>query len=228
MLSTIMGNIMGNTDITLAGFMVPILSSLVLGLVLAVFSKDSESSRGFVVTLALLPAIVSVVIMAVNGNIGAGVAVAGAFGLVRFRSAQGSAKEIGSLFLAMAVGMLSGMGYVFYAAVFELIMLIVICLYRAVDIGADKNTELARSLRITIPEDLDYTGVFDEVFDEFTSEHRLISAKTSGMGSVFKLDYTLTLVSGDIEKKFIDSLRCRNGNLEVAISSVKHRETEGL
>jgi len=128
----------------------------------------------------------------------------------------------------MALGQLTGMGYVFYAVIFEMIMIAVISLYRAVGLGEDRDSELVRSLRITIPEDLDYTGVFDGIFDEYTTEHKLISARTTCMGSLFKLDYTLTLVSADIEKKFIDDLRCRNGNLEIAMSALKHREPAEL
>lgn len=228
MLNTLMETVVGNTDISVTGFLIPILSALVMGLILSKFAPDEGSSRGFKVTLALLPAVVCVVIMAVNGNIGAGVAVAGAFGLVRFRSAQGTAGEIGNLFLAMALGLLAGMGYVFYAVIFELIMIAVMSLYKAAGLGEDKGSELVRSLRITIPEDLNYTEVFDGIFEEYTTEHKLISAKTSGMGSVFKLDYTLTLCSADIEKKFIDDLRCRNGNLEIAMSALKHREPAEL
>ena len=228
MLNTLMETFVGNTDISVMGFLIPILSALVMGLILSKFAPDEGSSRGFKVTLALLPAVVCVVIMAVNGNIGAGVAVAGAFGLVRFRSAQGTAGEIGNLFLAMALGLLAGMGYVFYAVIFELIMIAVMSLYRAAGLGEDKGSELVRSLRITIPEDLNYTEVFDGIFEEYTTEHKLISAKTSGMGAVFKLDYTLTLCSADIEKKFIDDLRCRNGNLEIVMSALMHREPAEL
>ena len=229
MLNKIIGSIIGNADISIIQFIVPILSALILGFILAKVSMgDNGSSKGFIVTLALLPAIVCVVIMAVNGNIGAGVAVAGAFSLVRFRSAQGTAKEIAGLFLAMTIGLLTGMGYVFYAFIFELIMIAVMVLYRAMDFGSDKKSELTRSLRITIPEDLDYTGVFDEIFEEFTTENALLSAKTSNMGSMFRLDYDVVLRSADVEKKSIDKLRCRNGNLEIAISSLKRHEAAEL
>ncbi|MBP1586298.1 MAG: DUF4956 domain-containing protein [Lachnospiraceae bacterium] len=229
MLNTLLNTLIGNTDITLAGFMIPIISSLVAGLILAkAGAGQSGSSRGFIVTLALLPAVVCVVIMAVNGNIGAGVAVAGAFSLVRFRSAQGSAREITDLFLAMALGLLMGTGYIFYAFVFEMLMIAVMTLYRAMNLGRSQNEDVTRSLRITIPEDLDYTGVFDEVFDKFTTEHRLISARTTNMGSMFKLDYDLVLKSAGDEKKFIDELRCRNGNLEIAVSPLKNRESGEL
>ncbi len=229
MLNTIISSIVGNADISIIQFIVPILSALILGFILARMSMgDNGSSKGFIVTLALLPAIVCVVIMAVNGNIGAGVAVAGAFSLVRFRSAQGTAREIANLFMAMTIGLLTGMGYVFYALIFELIMIAVTVLYRAMDLGSDKKVELTRSLRITIPENLDYTGVFDEIFEEFTTEHSLLSAKTSNMGSMFKLDYDVVLKSADCEKKFIDKLRCRNGNLEIAVSSLKRHEAAEL
>ena len=229
MLNTIMTTIIGNADITLGGFLIPIFSALAAGLILAKSAAgDRNSSGGFIITLALLPTVVCVVIMAVNGNIGAGVAVAGAFSLVRFRSAQGSAREITELFLAMTLGLLMGMGYIFYAFIFELILIAAMTLYRAINLGRTQNDELTRSLRITIPEDLDYTGVFDEIFEKFTTEHKLISAKTSNMGSMFKLDYDLMLKSADDEKKFIDELRCRNGNLEIAVSTFKRRESGEL
>lgn len=139
MLNTIIGSIIGNADISIIQFIVPILSALILGFILAKVSMgDNRSSKGFIVTLALLPAIVCVVIMAVNGNIGAGVAVAGAFSLVRFRSAQGTAKEIAGLFLAMTIGLLTGIGYVFYAFIFELIMIAVMVLYRT---DSSRNSE---------------------------------------------------------------------------------------
>ena len=225
----IFGTIMTNGLITGASFFIATICSLVIGCFIAfMYTIKNNYSKSYIITLALLPAIVQMVIMMVNGNIGAGVAVAGAFSLVRFRSAQGTAREIANLFMAMTIGLLTGMGYVFYALIFELIMIAVTVLYRAMDLGSDKKVELTRSLRITIPENLDYTGVFDEIFEEFTTEHSLLSAKTSNMGSMFKLDYDVVLKSADCEKKFIDKLRCRNGNLDIAVSSLKRHEAAEL
>ena len=212
----------GDTTITMTDFLLPVGASLILGLLLAVIHMyKNRYSKSFVATLAILPAIVCVVIMAVNGNIGAGVAVAGAFSLVRFRSAPGTAKEIGALFLAMTAGLLTGMGYILYAALFTAIIGMVILIYQALGFGDGKGDELKKSLRVTIPEDLDYTGVFDEVFEKYTTDHKLVSSKTSNMGSMFKLTYDVTLKTADIEKEFIDRLRCRNGNLEISISALQ-------
>ncbi|SCW37734.1 protein of unknown function [Ruminococcaceae bacterium YRB3002] len=229
MLNTILETLMGSTTVTLTGFLIPVAASLVLGLVLAlVHMYHNKYSRSFVATLAILPAIVCVVIMAVNGNIGAGVAVAGAFSLVRFRSAPGTAREIGALFMAMTAGLLTGMGYIIYAALFTLIICAAILAYQALGFGGSKNEELRKSLRITIPEDLDYTGVFDEIFEKYTTEHKLISSKTSNMGSMFRLTYDVTLKDPAIEKDFIDKLRCRNGNLEISISALQEHAAAEL
>lgn len=139
--------------------------SLILGLILAfTYMYRTRSSKSFVVTLALLPAVVCVVIMLVNGNVGTGVAVAGAFSLVRFRSVPGTAKEICTLFLAMGAGLIVGMGYLGFAVLFTAIMCVVYVVYNRFDFGAKKNFAAYRTLTIMIPEDLDYTGVFDDVF----------------------------------------------------------------
>ena len=190
--------------ISVTDFMMCVICSLVIGLILAVtFMYKSRYSKSFVLTLALLPAIVCIVIMMVNGNIGTGVAVAGAFSLVRFRSAPGTAKEIGSLFIAM-------------------IMCIMLFLYNQTGFGKNKNDYKYKTLRITIPEDLDYTGVFNDIFDKYTTECDLISVKTSNMGSLYKLTYNITFNTNESEKEMIDMLRCRNGNLEISVS---HQET---
>ena len=162
--------------------------SLILGLVIAFCHMyRSVYSQSFVITLALLPSVVCVVIMLVNGNIGTGVAVAGAFSLVRFRSAAGTAKEICTLFFAMGAGLICGMGYLGFATVFTLILSAMFVLYQRLGFGLMKKSDLHKTLRITIPEDLDYTGVFDDIFAAYTRNHSLISVKTTNMGSLFKL-----------------------------------------
>ena len=220
--------LMGNTTVSYTGFLLPVLAALFLGIVFAMaYMYRARRSRSFIATLAILPAVVCVVIMAVNGNIGAGVAVAGAFSLVRFRSAPGTAKEITALFIAMASGLLCGMGFLIYAAIFILIMSFVLVLYSLIGFGEEDNS-LRKSLRIAVPENVDYGKEFDEVFSEYTTSHRLISAKTAGMGSVFKLSYDITLKDDSSEKALIDALRCRNGNLEIQMSIVMPRENEEL
>ena len=201
--------------------------ALVLGLVLALcYMYRSRYTKSFVLTLALLPAVVCVVIMLVNGNVGTGVAVAGAFSLVRFRSVPGTAKEICSLFLAMGAGLIAGMGYLAYAFLFTLVLCAIFLLYSRLDLGSKKNAALYRSLHITIPEDLDYTGVFEDLLAEYSSSFQLVQVKTTNMGSLFRLHYHLTLHPGAKEKEPIDKLRCRNGNLEISLAQQSSSEME--
>ena len=193
--------------------------SLVIGLMLAGCSMyRSRYTKSFVLTLALLPAVVCVVIMMVNGNVGAGVAVAGAFSLVRFRSVPGTAKEIGMLFLSMGAGLVAGMGYLGYAVLFTVILGGVTMLYTHVNLGKGKKADLHKVLNVTIPEDLDYSQVFEDIFDKYTASCELARVKTTNMGSLFRLTYHITLKKDCSEKEMIDAIRCRNGNLEISVS----------
>lgn len=193
--------------------------ALVIGVILAAgYMYRARYTKSFVLTLALLPAAVSVVIMMVNGNVGTGVAVAGAFGLVRFRSIPGSAKEITMLFLAMGAGLMVGMGYLAFGLLFTVLMCLLSVVYSGLDLGAARNTEAYKTLNITIPEDLDYTGVFDGILNYYTTSYELVRVKTTNMGSMFRLTYDLTLRDVSLEKEMIDKLRCRNGNLEITVS----------
>ena len=200
--------------------------SLVLGLIMAAaYIWKNEHTKSFLVTLALLPAVVCVVIMMVNGNIGAGVAVAGAFSLVRFRSAPGSAKEIVTIFLAMGAGLIAGMGYLGFAALFTVIMCTMFFIYNAMASSAKSDT-VNKTLKITIPEDLDYSGAFDDIFAEYTKKNELIKVKTTNMGSMFRLTYNVTLRDATCEKQMIDRIRERNGNLEIVVSKQETRVAE--
>ena len=205
--------------ISVTDFLLCVLCALVIGLILAFgYMYRTRYTKSFIVTLALLPAVVCVVIMMVNGNIGAGVAVAGAFSLVRFRSVPGTAKEIAMLFLAMGAGLIAGMGYLGYALLFAVVMCLLSMLYSRLDFGTKKNAARYKILTITIPEDLDYTNVFEEVLKEYTSSCELVRVKTTNMGSMFRLTYELVLIDPAKEKEMIDQLRCRNGNLEITVS----------
>ena len=224
MLNDIFNGIFEESTLSVGNFAVCIFAALALGLIIALsYRFRSTSTKSFALTLAILPALVTVVIMMVNGNIGAGVAVAGAFSLIRFRSAQGSAREIAAIFLAMGTGLMTGMGYIGYAALFTLIMCAALMTYTAFGFK-DMGSKDERTVRITIPEDLDYTGVFDNIFGKYTSDHTLVSVRTSNMGSLFKLKYDITLKKDINEKEFIDELRTRNGNLEISVS-VRESET---
>lgn len=205
--------------ISVTDFFLCIGTALLIGLIFAgMYIYHTRSSKSFVVTLALLPATVCMVIMMVNGNVGAGVAVAGAFSLVRFRSAPGSAKEIGAIFLAMAAGLITGMGYLAYAILFSVIMTVIYIVYTEIERKSKDRGSLYKTLHITIPEDLDYDEVFEEIFKEYTSESELIQVKTTNMGSMFRLTYNITLLSDASVKEMINKLRCRNGNLEITVS----------
>mgnify|MGYP002529668315 CR=1 FL=1 len=209
MLNSIIG-----TDLSLSAFLICTAASLVLGIGLAFVSQfRARSTQSFAVTLAILPMVVQVVIMLVNGNIGAGVAVAGAFSLVRFRSAPGTAREIGVLFLGMAIGLATGMGYVALAALFFVVIAGMMLLLTALHFGERAAAE--RILRITIPENLDYDGLFDDLLDEYTTGWTLDRVKTTHMGTLYELQYRITLRDKQVPKPFLDALRCRNGNLSI-------------
>ena len=205
--------------ITVPDFLLCVGFSLLIGLLLAFgYMFRSRYTKSFVMTLAVLPAVVCVVIMMVNGNVGTGVAVAGAFSLVRFRSVPGTAREISMLFVAMGAGLITGMGYLGYGFLFAVLMCVVGMVYNSMDLGARRNTTRCKTLNITIPEDLDYSEVFEPVLREYASSVELTRVKTTNMGSLFRLTYDITLRDPAKEKELIDALRCRNGNLEITVS----------
>lgn len=206
------------TELALTPFLSSVAAALALGMVLSlIYCYRSRYTKSFVVTLATLPSIVAVVIMMVNGNLGAGVAVAGAFSLVRFRSVPGQARDIAFIFLAMAVGLVCGMGYLGYALLICAVLGGANLLLQLLDFGGTQ-ARLDRTIRISVPEDLDFVGLFDEVLDAYTTSHELVMVKTANMGSLYKLAYNVQLKDAESVRSMIDDLRCRNGNLEVAVS----------
>ena len=209
-----LNSIITGTEITTSSFFICTAVSLLLGLGAAALSMfRSRYSQSFVVTLAMLPAMVQIIIMMVNGNIGAGVAVAGAFGLIRFRSAPGSAREIGMVFLTTAIGLATGMGYVIVAAAFFIIIAVFSILLTLVGFGAGEADE--RELKITIPENLDYDGLFDDLLNKYTRYAELERVKTTSMGTLYELSYKVVLRDQQRSKEFLDELRTRNGNLSI-------------
>ena len=204
------------TELTTSVYLICTLVSLALGAVIAWASGfRSRQSKSFLLAIILIPAIVQIVIMLVNDNVGAGVAVMGAFSLVRFRSAPGSAKEIVSIFLAMATGLATAKGYLGLAAVFVAAICIVMVLSNFINLK--ERDDLQRELKITIPEDLNYAHEFDDLFEKHTKNSKLMNVKTTNMGSLYKLSYSVELKSEDNVQSFIDDLRCRNGNLEISM-----------
>ena len=201
--------------------------SLVLGFVLAFVNQrtDERSTKSMFLTVCATPLIVQAVIMLVNGNLGTGVAVAGAFSLVRFRSAPGSAKEIIGVFTAMAAGLACGVGYIGVAIIFTALICGANIIYTLSRFGEQPDN--VRELKVTIPEDLNFTGVFDDIFEKLTVSHKLRCVKTSNMGSLYQLTYTLELKNPECEKELIDEMRCRNGNLDI-VSNCSATVTEEL
>lgn len=221
MLNTIFNGIFDSattTVITVPQFILCLIVAICIGVFLAfTYTRIGRTSQSFLVTVSLIPAIVCVIIMVVNGNIGAGIAVAGTFSLVRFRSYPGTAKDIGTIFLAMAAGLMCGMGYLAYAVLFAVILCLAMVLLSHIHFQGNKP-DLNKTLRITIPEDLNYDDVFNDIMEQYTSKCEILSVKTTNMGSMFKLTYHIILKDSANEKAFIDDLRCRNGNLEISIS----------
>jgi hypothetical protein len=210
----------------LNSFLLCTVCSLVFGFIAAMlYMFRNKYSKSMAVTLVLLPVTVQVIIIVVNGNIGTGIAVAGAFSLVRFRSIPGNARDICSLFFAMALGLVTGMGYLFYALIFLLLFGAVSLLLIFVRFGqGETNT---RVMRITIPENMDYDELFDDVFEKYTLSFDLEKVKTTNMGSLYELTYLIRLKSVSVPKEMIDELRCRNGNLNILISR-EQRDGEEL
>ena len=214
-------SILGTTDsvaatVSSTGFLICSLASIVLGAaVAAIYMFRHTYSKNFVITLALLPLIVQMVILLVNGNLGAGIAVMGVFNLVRFRSIPGSAKDICSVFFAMAIGLATGMGFILLAVIFTVIVAIVNIFYVVSPFGTPKQPP--KTLRITVPEDLEYEGIFDEVLDGYAESYELSSVQTTNMGSLFQLEYVLRMKDQGTEKAMIDDIRCLNGNLKVVL-----------
>lgn len=206
------------TTVTSAGFLWCTVASIILGLVCAlIYMYKHNYSKNFVVTLALLPVIVQMVITLVNGNLGAGVAVMGVFNLVRFRSIPGSAKDIGSVFLAMAIGLATGMGYIGVAAILTVVVGIFNIIYVTTPFGTPRAPK--KQLKITVPEDLEFEGVFDEVLGNYTATYELQNVSTSNMGSLYQLEYSVSMKDDGLEKRMIDELRCLNGNLKIMLGS---------
>lgn len=225
MLSHLFYDIFTDTAVDPAMMMLAIGVSLLLGLVIAkVYQFKTVYSKSFVMSLALLPTLIAIVIFLVNGSLGAGVAVMGAFSLIRFRSAPGGAKELVSIFLVMAIGIAIGMGYLVFATVFTFIMSLAMLLLEVVNFGQMKHS--MRQLTIVIPESLDYESIFDDIFNKAANHVELANVKTSDMGSLFKIKYILQLNGRMTEKELIDALRTRNGNLEIAISRYITKENE--
>ena len=209
-------------------FLISMVSALVAGMILSgLYIIRNRHTDSYAITVACIPPIVAVVIMAVSGNIGAGIAVAGAFSLVRFRSAPGSAKEMAVIFLSMASGLLCGMGYIAYALIFAVFVGLVFFILTTFNYGGGGKNRADRIVKVTVPEDMDYGSEIEPVLDDYTSSYELVSVKSVNMGSMLKLKYKATMNDLSKQKEFIDKVRVRNRNLEVAVLR-EETDTKGL
>jgi len=212
-MDSILGSIFTGS-LTLGQFLLAIGSSMVLGLIVTlVFMYRNTYTKSFITALVLIPAIETVVIMLVNDNLGVGLSVAGSFALIRFRSVKGNAKELVAVFLAMTIGIICGTGFVTVAAIFTLLLSVVMLLMTITGFGKVSDNE--RYLKITIPESLNYDEVFEDVLNKYTVSHEIDAIKTLTLGSLFRIDYKITMKDPNQTKKMIDELRTRNGNLEI-------------
>ena len=205
--------------------MICLAASIICGLIISLVYKHCEhASRSFLMTLALLPAIVQMVIMMVNGNLGVGVAVAGSFSLVKFRSLPGKASDILVIFLSMAVGLCTGMGYVVFAMALSIILCMILLVFAKTSILATDTSY--RNLRIIIPEDLDYTDVFKDIFRKYTKKAEIQSVRTMNLGTMYQITYNVELNDVMKEKEMLDAIRVRNGNLAIVCGNTPTQEVE--
>lgn len=215
MLNSIFSNSVSN--ISLLSILICSSVSIILGIIISLIHKiTSKYSKNFLITIAVLPLLVQTVIIMVNGNLGTSVAIVGAFGLVRFRSLPGTSKEILSVFFAMTIGLITGMGHLAFAIIITVLGCLLLFILNKLPLFEQNKYE--RILKILIPEDLDYTSVFDDVFEKYTTKVSLEKVKTTNMGSLFELEYRIFLNKNLNEKQFIDDLRIKNGNLKIILT----------
>lgn len=207
-----------SATVTAAEFFGMAAVAIVSGLLFAwIMSLRVRSTKRFFIVVSLIPFVVGAIITFVNGNIGAGVAIGGAFSLIRFRSAQGSADEIAAILVAMASGIAFGMGYLAYGVIILIALGVVYFLLASLHLFDNKKLGEDRLLRVTIPESLEYTDMFDDTFAHYCKQVERVGVKTTGMGSMFRLSFRIQLKNQAEEKSFIDELRTKNGNLEISI-----------
>ena len=210
-----LGSILGS-ELTLQTLLICSGVSIVLGLVVAFTHKlTSKYNKNFLITLTIIPLMVEAIMIMVNGSLGTGIAVAGAFSLIRFRSMPGTAREILSILISMTLGLVLGMGYIGFTIIITILSCLFIIIFSNINLFENNKEKI---LKITIPEDLDYTEVFDKEFDKYLDRYEITQVKTTNMGSLFELTYLVNIKKNINEKEFIDKLRIKNGNLKIVLS----------
>lgn len=200
-------------------------TALVLGMIIAlVYMSDGKYTKNFTVSLVILPALIQTIITMVNGNLGTSVAVLGAFSLVRFRSVPGNSKDISYIVFAMAVGLATGVGCISFAVLMTVVIGVTFLILFKTTFGEKQVSD--KELKITIAENIDYTTIFDDLFIKFASKVSLERVRTTNLGSMYELQYMVTLKDNKKEKELIDEIRCRNGNLPIVCGRPKMLKEE--
>ncbi|MEA5026697.1 MAG: DUF4956 domain-containing protein [Erysipelotrichaceae bacterium] len=210
--------------LTISGIVIVIITALFLGVVISsiymLTHKKESYDASFTITLVILPAIISIIIMLVGTSVARAFSLAGAFSLIRFRSAMGNTKDITYIFFTVSIGLAVGMGYLGYGIIFTIIMCLAMYLLDRIDYGKAKHEVML--LRIVIPENMNFQKAFDDIFDTYTASYTLNKVKTSDLGSLFTLTYQITMKDNTNTKMFIDQIRQRNGNLDVTLTLDNH------
>ena len=218
MLDTILTSTTGES-LTLTNTLIILVVSIILGLIISISymktSKEETVTSGFAITLIMLPAIISIIILLVGNNVARAFSLAGAFSIIRFRSEPKDPKDISYIFFTLAVGLSAGMGYILYAILFTIILCLIMFVLKFINYAESDKSCL--ELRITIPENLNYENIFDDILKKYTSSWKFKKIKTKEFGSLFEITYSVVMNTGN-QKKFIDEVRCRNGNLGVILS----------
>ena len=220
--STAAATVLSMTDVLIA-----MAASIVFGLIIAttyVLTHSGGHQQSFAITITMLPVILTVIILFVGSNVARAFSLAGTLSIIRFRSAPGDPKDIAYIFFAIAAGLASGVGLYLYGVVFVILLCVFMFILTKTNFAADGS--LSRVLRITVPEDLDYPQAFDEIFDKYTSKHKLVKIRTTDLGSLYELTYNVTMVRDVEEKSFIDELRCRNGNMNIILGMAAEFSTK--
>jgi hypothetical protein len=219
MLDTIL-NTSADTTLTLSSAVLTMISSLILGVLISLTYNKTHTkgqySQNFSLTLVMIPCIIAIIILLIGSNVARAFGLAGAFSIIRFRSTAGDPKDIAYVFFTMGAGLACGVGLFLYAAFFTVFLCIFLAILCKINFGARKLSY--KLLKVIIPEDLDYQGVFDDIFEQYTVSHELKKVKTTDLGSLYELVYVVTVKSNVSEKNFIDELRCRNGNLNIILA----------
>lgn len=212
-------------EISEMGIIICILVSVILGFIVSavymISSKSKKYSANFACTLVVLPVIVTAIIMLIGSDIAKAISLGGVFALVRFRSVPGDSKDIVSVFYCMSVGLACGMGYVVFATFLAAVIAVLYIVLSYAKYGEKKST--LKQLKVTIPEDINYKGLFDDLFEDYTIKATLVKVRTINLGTLYELTYELYMKDDIEEKEFLDSIRCRNNNLNISLNRISDR-----